>query len=279
MVDMAHVTGGCHYSYGCDNYASYCESCPGVNSVSAQKKIDKKIKSDMYYIKKYNISIVCPVNFALTQAIKSTKPFYSYHAIKHFVNTKVFCYKREVKSNNVNVVFIGAYNSNNSRKDFMCVESGLYILNKKLEGKGRKLVVLLPENQIHESINGLDNISIRTYSFATSDKELSKIYNMSDLFINTSIDDTGPTMIWEALSCGVPVVATKTGLTDELIQNNPEFGFAIDISDYNSLALRIYDVLFSDFRILPSKDISNKFNSIYNNVPYISEVLTSELEA
>ena len=47
--------------------------------------------------------------------------------------------------------------------------------------------------------------------------ELSKVYQCSDFYLNTSIQDGGPMMINEALASGVPVITFPTQLAKEII--------------------------------------------------------------
>ena len=39
MTDMGSYTGGCHHSWGCENFKKDCNNCPAINSTNraAQK--------------------------------------------------------------------------------------------------------------------------------------------------------------------------------------------------------------------------------------------------
>lgn len=44
MTDMSILTGGCHYSWGCDGYTKDCSFCPALSSFP-DKSISKKTLS------------------------------------------------------------------------------------------------------------------------------------------------------------------------------------------------------------------------------------------
>lgn len=52
-------------------------------------------------------------------------------------------------------------------------------------------------------------------------------YNNIDVLIISSISETGPNPLLEAMSCGVPVISNKVGLAPTIIKNNVN-GILID---------------------------------------------------
>ncbi len=51
-------------------------------------------------------------------------------------------------------------------------------------------------------------------------EELPEIYNLADIFAFTSISEGSPTVIREALACGVPIVSTDVGDVKDVIKNS-----------------------------------------------------------
>ena len=57
------------------------------------------------------------------------------------------------------------------------------------------------------------------------------------MFLNQSIQDAGPIMINESLSCGLPVISFKIGLAKDIV--NKKNGFLAEKVDHYSLAKEI----------------------------------------
>jgi glycosyltransferase involved in cell wall biosynthesis len=112
--------------------------------------------------------------------------------------------------------------------------------------------------------------------------ELKEFYKEIDIFIISSISETGPNTLLEALSMGIPVISNKVGLTENLIisgvsgylidsyQNIDEYVLAIEnlinnpnlykkMSEYSKLVIKEYDW---ENR---SKDFSNIINLFLKN--------------
>ncbi|MDQ7051485.1 MAG: glycosyltransferase family 4 protein [candidate division KSB1 bacterium] len=73
-------------------------------------------------------------------------------------------------------------------------------------------------------------------------REVEKLYNGFDVFCLSSVSEGCSNVILEALACGVPVVATRTGGNPELVQHD-ETGLLFEVHDADGLAqqlLRLY---------------------------------------
>ena len=67
--------------------------------------------------------------------------------------------------------------------------------------------------------------------------------NAADLFILSSLEDTGPNTVFETMCCEVPVISTKVGIAPELIDNG-KTGFFIrkkNIRDIEDCTLKLLD--------------------------------------
>lgn len=60
-----------------------------------------------------------------------------------------------------------------------------------------------------------------------SQTDMLNYYNNIDVLIISSISETGPNPLLEAMSCGVPVISNKVGLAPTIIKNNVN-GILID---------------------------------------------------
>jgi len=71
MVDMAPFTGGCHYSYGCENFAFGCGKCPALNSSTENDLSRKTFLQKRDSIEELNITYVASSTPLLLQAQSS----------------------------------------------------------------------------------------------------------------------------------------------------------------------------------------------------------------
>ena len=90
-----------------------------------------------------------------------------------------------------------------------------------LVGLGDKDISALPENII-----GLP--------YTKSKTELAKLYSMADIFANTTLEDTFPTVNIESLACGTPVVTFNTGGSPEILDEKT--GWVVEKKNINAMA-------------------------------------------
>ncbi len=273
-VDMALLTGGCHYSYGCEKYRKECFICPAATHTLGQQEIKKRFIEDSKAIDLMWVKVFAPVEYVLNQAKHSSKPFYDYVLINIAYDFDVFSFKP--KRNTEKVVLMGAYSPLDYRKGYLTFSNAISLLNRRLANENLTIKILVPKskdcsNLVHS------NVCLQTYDFARDAKSLANLYQQSNVFVSTSIDDTGPAMILESLLCGVPVISTKTGFAEELIGKNPMFGRVAPIQDSKKIAEYLYEILFSDNAVSPSFMIEQGVKSIYKKRKSIVDVFTEEV--
>ena len=71
LMDMAPFTGGCHFSWGCNNYLNNCEKCPAINSFFIKKLAQKNLEYKKNYLNKIKINIISHSKFLMKQSISS----------------------------------------------------------------------------------------------------------------------------------------------------------------------------------------------------------------
>ena len=90
-------------------------------------------------------------------------------------------------------------------------------------------------------------------------KELYMIYNASDIFCSTSLQDAGPTMINQSMMCGTPVVSFKMGVALDLIDEGVT-GYLADMLDFKTIANGI-----QSYFMLKEKERISKYNESKSN--------------
>jgi glycosyltransferase involved in cell wall biosynthesis len=274
MMDMAPLTGGCHYSFGCSDYSRECHSCPATNSSYFHTKIKERFFNNAMALKQLKSSIISWTHIGLEQARESAIPFYDYKLIKPPLDLKLFTYsKKENQAGTTNkVILMGAYNKNDERKGYLTFVLAINCLSDYLCNHDIKLTILVPNIDNFHELN-TPNVDVQVYEFASNLHDLSSLYKRADLFVNTSLDDSGPLMLIEAMFCGIPVIATKTGVAIELLAGYPNVGRLVSILSHKELAESIKDCLYGDNPISPGKNIEEHIEKHYENVMELQDML------
>lgn len=231
-VDMNHFTGGCHYSWGCEGYIKGCDKyCPAITKehekITAKNNFERKYEN----AQKANFQIIAGSGLTLLQAQNSKiyKSQKTIHNINSLIDTKLLNSKNKSiakkvfsLSNDCFYILTGAQNMEDPRKGFSYLLQALEMLDRELPmQKKEKIVLLVVSNSVNEEF-GRVTFKKQKIDYIKDYRLLSLLYQAADLFINTSIEDSGPMMVSEALACGTPVVGFDTGILTNMV-----------IDDYN----------------------------------------------
>ena len=72
--------------------------------------------------------------------------------------------------------------------------------------------------------------------------ELEKSYQYADIFVLTSLSEGMPSVILEAMGCGLPILASNVGGNNEIVHEG-ENGYLIEGEDVETLAQRLADLI------------------------------------
>lgn len=132
-------------------------------------------------------------------------------------------------------------------------------LKAAIAGSGPEL------EKIKESVKQLEldkTIDILGY---IPDEQLEGFYNSGRLFVLTSETEGFPRTIVQAAACGVPVVASRVGDIDDIIENNVN-GFLVeqynDVNSYTKFILRLLNdhKLYQEFSEGLMKQVHDRFS-------------------
>lgn len=123
------------------------------------------------------------------------------------------------------------------------------------------------------------NISSNFMGYVPNDKIL-EIYkqNRFHVFINVSETEGVPVSIMEALSCGVPIIATDVGGVSEMVIESKN-GFLLDknflIEDLKNAIMKIYSMNESAYQKMRESSYSlwdERYNSTKNYTKFVEEI-------
>jgi len=107
--------------------------------------------------------------------------------------------------------------------------------------------------------------NVRFHCGGVSRRDLPQFYQESDVFVSTSITENFGVAMVEALMCGIPVVATRSGGAEDFI--NCDNGFLVDIMDSDSIARRLHDIASREVRFSP-ESVRRSVYGRYSSDPF-----------
>jgi glycosyltransferase involved in cell wall biosynthesis len=248
MHDMAPLTGGCHFSEGCDKFSQQCGACPLLGSHSQSdltRKIWRRKNASLQSLDSAGLHIVTPSRW-IQGLVKSSSLLSRFDStvIPYGLDTDVFAprdrrFARDILEipQDSKVVLFVASGINDPRKglnELVQVLSSLSTDHKLffLSTGGGQLPRL--QNLPHRHIQALD-----------ADGLLSSIYSAADIFVLPSLLDNLPNVVLESMSCGVPVAAFATGGIPDMVRPGIS-GFLAKRGDNDDLRKIICQLLQND---------------------------------
>lgn len=241
LHDCWSFTGHCsHFDYiNCTKWKILCFRCPSKKSYPASYFKDRSkenftLKKNLFTNK--NITLI-PVSNWLSNLLKSSYfKNNSIFPIKNGIDLSIFNPKDSSKIYNKNslidkFIILGVSSIWNKMKgldDFIELSNNLdgnYIII--LVGLSKKQIKKIPKRIL--GIERTENIN-----------ELSDLYSFSNVFVNTTYQDTFPSVNLESLACGTPVITYNTGGSPEAIDN--QTGIVVERGDIDGLVKAIEEI-------------------------------------
>lgn len=150
--------------------------------------------------------------------------------------------KKELDESTLKLLYVGRINSQKGLLDL--AKSVNYLVKEKNMNLVCNLIGDGPYRNFLKSF--IKSLKLEDYfhfeGHVNSKSKIKDFYDKSDIFILPSYYEGSPTALIEAMSCGLPCIATDVGGIPELINNNN--GILISKKDYLGLAkaiLRVHD--------------------------------------
>lgn len=251
MMDMAALTGSCHYAWECEGYKSACNSCPMATSRLVQLAVRRGSQAkDRLYRRTQPIMIAgsemlrrqCNVS-SLARNLDASKILIGIDPQKFVPMPSVVARKRLGIGHSGRLIYFGAQHVADERKGFAFLVEALSILNTKLTTEQTEEIALL----VIGDSNLASATGFRTFNLPyLSDPELfCATYSAADIYVCPSVEDSGPMMINESLMSGTPVVAFERGVALDLIEDSKTGSLAKELSS-TSLAEALHRLLLLD---------------------------------
>lgn len=239
MIDEAPLSGACHYPWDCEQYQSGCKDCPMTDA----KLVKRSIEKNFLYKEKYLVPgrrLVLPTEMDRIRAERSLlwKGIPNLKLIE-IVDEYDFCPSDDMEKlreffkipHGKRVVLFGSGDIKEERK-------GIATLMKAIAMIDRDDMVYLVAGRKSDWLAATNLISLGYVDIPT----LIKAYQVSDVFVCSSLEDSGPQMINQSIMCGTPVVAFKMGVAIDIVKTG-ETGYLAKWNDAEDMAHGINYIL------------------------------------
>jgi glycosyltransferase involved in cell wall biosynthesis len=278
LHDMWPFTGGCHYNENCNLFVKDCSKCKvlGIDNCFLSKFGLKRKKNT--YKKMKNLTFVPTSKWIESMAKKNFAEEYLSNVLYNPLDVHLF---KPMQRESVRIFFnipvykkvilFGASNPfSDYRKGFVQLSNALDILQDKD-------VLLLIVGSSKPEISPFKGYEVRYIPYIKDEISLPLIYNVADVTIVPSLQETFGQMSSESLACAVPVVGfDATGTADivdhkfngYLAKNFEHEDLAEGISwvlnnkDYNTLCVNARNKALKEF---DCKVLSQKYIDLYRS--------------
>lgn len=238
MHDTWLFTGGCHVNLDCQKYKRNCGKCPYIGR---HKEKDLSYRNFFYkkkLINDYEVHIAGPskwiVNCAQESEITQNKEImYLPNCIDGTVFQALECVnnlkdKYGIPNDKKIVLFGAAFNgTENKNKGFKYLLEALRRLNEK------EYFLLIFGKCEEKNIAWKQDYKLLGY--IQSEEEMAEIYNIADVYVTPSLQESFGFTVCEAMSCGTPVVAFPVGGIKEQIVHKQN-GYLAEYCDSGDIA-------------------------------------------
>ena len=248
-VDYSQMSGGCHFTNGCERYKTGCGCCPAFDSkdendftawnVQYRKKVYEKVKP-IIYGNLYTLSF-----YRESYLLKNARLELTPSAI---INTDVFKPldpmslrgKYNIPVEKKYVVFFACQSLNDERKGMKYLVEALNLLYKNLSDNANEVIVMMAGYGF-DKVSPMIPFDAKGLGYVAMDT-LPELFSISTLFVCSSVNDAGPMMVGQSLCCATPVVGFDMGSVKQLVKDKGT-GICVPLRDSQALADGIETVI------------------------------------
>ncbi len=279
LHDMWVFTGGCHYAGYCHGFLENCGNCPQLKSPDRNDISSVQFYSKLNIYKRRNLSIVTCSKWLKSLASESSLlRDKTIKSIPNPLDTTVFkpldkkaCRISENLPTNKKLILFGAANVNDTRKGMSFLIEALQLFKQRYADYAPQIELV-----IFGKVNPatLETIPFEKHllNYVSGTDRLINIYNAADLFVLPSLQDNLPNTVAEAMGCGVPVVAFKTGGVPEMIDHLKN-GYLAEAKNASDLANGMFQVLFEVSGMKYGENAREKALTSYSEEVVVAEYL------
>lgn len=224
-VDMSVMTGGCHYPHACTRYKQECGRCPGLKSFVFDTFTRHNVLYREGFYDRMKPVILC--NSYVAAIFNESRLLRGRNIVKVFpvIDEQVFRPKDKaalrdkygVPEHKDFILLAGAQNFKEDRKGGRYLMAALSDFYHRLTDEDRNRILLLFVGNMEPEMEQAIPFDYRAEGYV-SQEVLADLYALSDAFLSPSVEDGGPMMVNQALSCGTPVISFQIGTALDVVE-------------------------------------------------------------
>ncbi|MDN5941781.1 MAG: glycosyltransferase [Nitrospira sp.] len=253
LHDTWMLSGHCAYTLGCDRWKTGCGTCPDLSIYPSiwrdNTAFNWNRKQEIYAAGRFHVAT--PSHWLMRQVEKSmlAPGVVQSRVIPNGVDRSVFrpfskARAREelgLSCRDAILLFAASGARTNMFKDYRTVEECAVRVGALHPRAKVTLIVLGDQGETIQFGNG----EVRFGAFVSHRETIARYYQAADVYVHAAKSDTFPTTILEALSCGLPVVATAVDGIPEQIEDD-RCGYLVPPGDAGAMAERVVQILSND---------------------------------
>lgn len=249
-ADYSVMSGGCHFTGDCERYKVGCGKCPAWRSedefdftrwnVMYRKKVYEKVKP-IVSVNKYMKNFYFDNSYLLRNGRvveqKHAVDSKTFHPIDKMELRKKYGVDDRIKF----IIGFGAQHLDDERKGYMYFIEAMELFYNHLSEEERNQILLLSIGHAAEKNQNKLPFEMLSLGYVSKD-ELSDFYSLTDVFVCPSVNDAGPSMVAQSISCGTPVVGFEMGAMLDWVLNRGT-GYCSPLRDSKGLMANV-DIIY-----------------------------------
>jgi glycosyltransferase involved in cell wall biosynthesis len=224
-LDESLLTGGCHYTYGCEGLTQGCQDCPGTTSSYLQRRIAHTFRDRLHAMAKIDAFIAYPTHALARLGQRSLLTRHARSAVLplgavteqewgRVQQGRRQAHELALKAPAARRLLVRS--STEHRKGSDLFAQALSQLSQRRAGLAQALeVVSIGDDALTTA--GISRWVRHTHKGYVNRAGLIALYGQVDALAMTSREDAGPVMVNECVALGVFVLATPIGVAPDLL--------------------------------------------------------------
>lgn len=277
LHDSWFLTGGCHVLDGCENYMTGCKSCGEIKRCRRITRRCYRKKRNM--LKKRNVYYTAPSQWTYNNYLRSGLAREKCVIIGNTLNYDIFkpSSQREQRNGSIRLLF-GAVNSTETPyKGFAYLIDMLKLFHDMKPDLTQRIELhIFGAYGSEEDI--LKEYNCKFEGYIKNEKEMARLYDMSDIYIVPSLEDSFNQTVLESCACETPVVSFKTGGICDIIKHK-QTGYLAEYKNARDLMQGVEWILSNnkdncigkaarnDVKVRFSEEqIASRYIEVYNDI-------------
>ncbi len=250
LHDMWPATAVCHYAGDCQLFRSQCRGCPQLPPRGGRDTAAHVFRKKLEAYEGANFRVVTCSHWLEEQAHMSTLLGRKrITCIPNPLDTELFSPGDKIESRKAlglpimrKLVLFASQKVTDERKGAGFLVEMARLIKKRRETEADANIGFISLGKQAEHLAELLSFPVYPMGYVKTQQELARIYRAADLFITPSLNDNLPNTIAEAMACGTPCVAFRTGGIPEMI-DHLDNGYVANYRDCQDLATGVETVL------------------------------------